>query len=105
MTSVVGSSIRRTIRRSHLDCQDVTVNSTTVREPPLPAQRLWKEFAGQVFVVAAQLGEIGSAVALRIQIVAVEGADPLQERTVLVVAEVVVLAFAVPGVEGVVPDH
>src|SRR5205814_3111396 len=100
MTSVLASSMHGTIRPAHVDCQDVAINRA-----PLPAERVWKELAGQVFVVAAQLVEAGPVVALRIQVVPVESADPFHERAVLVVAKVVVLAFAVPGIEGVIPDH
>src|SRR4051812_9428461 len=71
----------------------------------LPIQFPGQEFVDQVFVEWAQFLDVGLFVALGVKIVGIKRADPVEHLAVLIVHQVIVLAFAMTRIKGMVTKH
>lgn len=72
---------------------------------PLPIDLLREELVDKTFVIRPQLYRIRPSIRLGVQVVRVERQHVFQCLLVFLLHQVLVGAFPVPRVEGVVPDH
>lgn len=70
-----------------------------------PIQDRGEKFRDQALVIGTELCGIARLVVFAIEVVWVEGADGSEDLVVLLVGEVRVCVFAMPGVEAVIADH
>ena len=75
------------------------------RSCPSPVERPGEVFGNQVFVKRAKLRDVRLLVALGVEIIRIELAHRIEQSLILLIHQILVIAFAVRGVERVIAQH